>query len=92
MEDSTKLITLANGAVTETSGQVSDVRIRFGKIAIPLDYIVMGNSPFDILIGRSALSQMGGVLDYPNKLLSLKKLGSRCDFASSEGTWSQRST
>lgn len=45
-------------------GKVCDVPVQFDKVKARIDFIVLRNVPFDLVIGRPTLKRPGGILEF----------------------------
>lgn len=59
-----KVLTVANGEKSGVKGKLQDVPVSFDGMTAGLDFVVLENLPFDIVIGRPTLKRLGGVLDF----------------------------
>lgn len=53
------------------SGKILDVLVCLEKLNVRIDFVVLKNLPFVLVIVRSALKQLGGVLDIKSKKVQL---------------------
>lgn len=57
-------MTIANRAKSGVLGKVRGIPVSFQNIEAQLDFVVLKNVPFDLVIGRPTLKQLSGVLDF----------------------------
>lgn len=56
-------ITVADGTTTIVRGALHDVPDKFGSTRIPLKFLIVEKSPFDVIIGCLTLEQLGSCID-----------------------------
>lgn len=61
-EKISKVVTVAPGDKSSAIGKLSNVPLLFGNLQDEVDFIVLENIPFDIIIGRPTIKRLGGVL------------------------------
>ena len=58
-------ITVANGNKTGVTGIVTDVPISLGdNLIVSMDFLVIDNPPFDVIIGQPALEALQAIIDF----------------------------
>lgn len=67
-----KKITVANGDVTDTLGAVSDLKISFEDIHVALDFLVINNPSFDVIIGLPALESLQACINLGNQTVTIR--------------------
>lgn len=69
-----KIITVATGEQFVVEGKLNDIPVRFGRSKAHLDFTVLPNVAFDVVIDRSTLIRLCSVLD-----LTREKMRCDCD-------------
>lgn len=63
-ENTKRVFTVANGEKTGVLGKLNNLPVTFDDFPAHLDFVVLDNLPFDIVIGRPTLKRLGGLLDF----------------------------
>lgn len=66
-EKTEKSVTVAIGCRYGVAGNILDVSVRFEKLNVRIDFVVVKNVRFDPVIGRATLKQLRGVLVFESK-------------------------
>jgi hypothetical protein len=62
-------ITVANGATTAGAGVLQGVNVKFGDIQVHLDFLVIENPPFDIIVGMPTMEALRTCIDTGKQLI-----------------------
>ena len=68
-------ITVANGDTSQCIGTVSGVPVSFTDLVVPIDFLVVLNTPFDLIIGCPTLETMAARLDLRKQMVKLSFQG-----------------
>lgn len=71
LERYTKTVTVVDGREPSVEGNMSKVPAMLDSIAVKMDFIVMQNVQFDLVIGRSTLKRLGGVVNFRTEVVFL---------------------
>lgn len=63
-EETTKVVTLMNCKKSGVIGKVTNVLVFFEQLEARMEFFVLENVPFDLVIGRPTMKRFGGVLDF----------------------------
>lgn len=55
---------MENGIIADCVGAVSRTSTSFEDLTVHLDYLVVDNTPFDIIIGRPTLKALKALMDF----------------------------
>lgn len=64
LERTKKVVTVSSAGESNVLGKVMNVPVLSAQLEARIDLIVLQNVPFDLMIGRPTLKQLGGVLDF----------------------------
>lgn len=54
---------MADGDTSGTVGSETELSVSFDKIQVPLDFLVIDNPPFDVIIGHPTLESLQARID-----------------------------
>ena len=63
--------TVANGDTSQCIGTVSSVPVSFTDLIVPIDFLVVLNTPFDLIIGCPTLEALAARLDLRKQMVKL---------------------
>ena len=66
-----KRITVANGETTPVTGVLDGVLMKFGGIVVRVDFLVVRDPPFGIIIGLPTMEALGAVVDTRHRMITL---------------------
>lgn len=70
-----KKITVANGTTTIARGVLHDVPVKFESVLIPLEFLVVEKSLFNVITGCPTLEKLGACIDHGTSEVSLTSNG-----------------
>lgn len=65
------MVTMANGANSDGLGNVRDDPVSFRDLYALLEFVVLKNVPFDLVLGRPTLKRLEGVLEFRSEEVRL---------------------
>lgn len=71
LEQCTKTVTVTDGSTSSVEGKLSKVSVMLDLLVVKMDFVVMQNVPFDLVIGRPTLKRLIGVLNLRTKEVRL---------------------
>lgn len=76
-EVSSRRITTATGEKSATLGLLKGVPVGFDHVVEKIDFLVVDNCPYEMIIGRPTMRRMNGVIDCGQQTYALEKDGER---------------
>lgn len=70
-EGTKKVVTVATGDKSGAQGKLTNIQVLFEQLQAGIDFIILENVPFDVVIGRPTLKRLGGVLDFKAEVVRL---------------------
>lgn len=64
LEDTKKLITVANGENSGFRGKIFSTPVDFDNVKANSDFVFIENLPYDVVIDRSTIKRLGVLLDF----------------------------
>lgn len=74
-EYTSKVVTVATGDKSGALGKLIGIPVLLDTVRVNVDFIVLQNIPFDLVIGRPTLKRLGAVLDFPAEVVQLSYKG-----------------
>lgn len=71
LQETKKVVTVANGSRSGVLGKVNCIPVLFESLQVYMDFVVLENVPFDVVIGRPTLKRLGAVLDFRTEKVCL---------------------
>ncbi len=71
MQPKNRSIKVANCASEKCVGTLNEVPISLGELVVPMDFLVLEETPYDILIGLPTMIQLRAHLDYYRMVLKI---------------------
>lgn len=70
-----KMVTMATRAKKGAVGKLAIAPVMFEDLQVELDFIILKSVPLDAVIGRPNIKRLGGVLEFPPKIVRFNYRG-----------------
>lgn len=76
-QETSKVVTVATGEKSKATGKLSNVPVMFDELQAEVDFIVLEDTPFDVVISRPTIKRLGGVIDLPAEVVRFDYRGQK---------------